>query len=109
MEIEGAGTYLCALIDPKMPDGEGPGYYQPVVGRALPLNVPEDIQQGAREITVTGQGKYPVTGGNLVMEKFQCGMNGRDYWEGRVEVIVQTSQGAVTIPGTFAFCVIPTW
>lgn len=34
LEVSGSGTYLCARIDPKMPDGEDEAYYKPIVGRA---------------------------------------------------------------------------
>ena len=109
LEITGPGMYLCALIDPKMPDVEGDGYYKPMVGRALSFKVPADLLPTPREITIPNQGKYPVTGGSLTMEKFQVGMEGRDKWDGKIELTLQTAQGPVPLSGTFSFCVVPTW
>lgn len=109
LEISGPGTFLCALIDPKMQGGDGEAYYKPVLGRSLPFNVPLDLQPTPREITIPNQGKYPVTGGSATIEKAQIGMDGRDMCEGRIEVTVQTSQGPATASGTFSFCVVPTW
>jgi len=109
LEMTGPGTCLYALIDPKMQGEDGEAYYKPVAGRTLPFNVPLDLAPTPREITIPNLGKYPVTGGSIVMEKFQIGMNGRDWWDGRIEVVVQTAQGPATLPGTFSFCVVPTW
>lgn len=109
LEISGPGTFLCALIDPKMQGGEGAEYYRPVVKRALPFNVPLDLQHTPREITIPNLGKYPVTGGSITMEKFQIGMDGRDMWDGQIELTVQTAQGPTPLTGTFSFCVVPTW
>lgn len=109
LEISGPGTFLCAAIDPKMPDGEGDVYYKPIVGRVLPMNLSLDLMPTPREITIPNQGKYPVTGGSVTMDQFQIGMDGRDMWEGRIEVTVQTSQGPTALSGTFKFCVVPVW
>lgn len=109
MELTGPGTYVCALIDPKMPDVEGDGYYQPLVGRALPLTVSKDLLPDEREITAPNLGKYTVVGGNLTMEKFQNGMDGRDHWEGKIDLQLQTTQGIIPVSGTFSFTVVPTW
>jgi len=109
LEIEGPGTYVCALIDPKMPDEEGEGYYKPIVGRALPLNVPKDLLPNEREITAPNVGKYTVVDGNLTMGKFQNGMDGRDHWDGKIDLQLQTTQGVIPVSGTFSFTVVPTW
>lgn len=109
MELTGPGTYVTALIDPKMPDVEGDGYYRPLVGRALPLTVPKDLLPDEREITAPNLGKYTVVGGNLTMDKFQIGMDGRDHWDGRIDLQLQTTQGVIPVSGTFSFTVVPTW
>ncbi|MCC6796469.1 MAG: hypothetical protein IT366_15220 [Candidatus Hydrogenedentes bacterium] len=109
MELSGSGTYFAALIDPKMPDVEGDAYYQPIVGRALPLTVPKDLLPDDREITAPNLGKYTIVGGNLTMEKFQIGMDGRDHWDGRIDLQLQSTRGVIPVSGTFSFTVVPTW
>ncbi len=110
VELGGPDTFLAARIDPKMPDGEdGDAYYQPVVGRAFPMDVPLDLLETPREISVPGQGKYAVIGGSITMDAFQRAPERRAFWQGRIEVIIQTSQGPITLPGTFDICIVPTW
>ncbi|MDZ4860251.1 MAG: hypothetical protein SGI88_14840 [Candidatus Hydrogenedentes bacterium] len=111
VEIEGPGTFLAARIEPKMPSSPevDDAYFAPVIGRDLPMDVPLDLLTTPRELTIPDQGTYPVTGGNITMEKFSLGKEGRAFWEGRITVTIQTSQGPVSLPGTFNVCIVPTW
>ncbi|HRK36485.1 MAG TPA: hypothetical protein PLJ47_17950 [Candidatus Hydrogenedentes bacterium] len=109
VQFGGAGTFIVAGIDGKMPDDEGDGYYAPLVGKALPVNVSLDLVEGAREVTLPGLGLQPVAGGQITLEKFRRLGDGKDLWEGKIELSVQGPQGLMNIPGTFKVSIVPTW
>lgn len=110
LEIEGPGTYVCALIDPKMPDEEGEGYYKPIVGRALPLECAEGFaaerarNHGAKCWKIHGGGRQSYDG---QVPKW----NGwpRPLADGKIDLQLQTTQGVIPVSGTFSSTVVPTW
>lgn len=108
IEIDGPGTSVVAAFNDKLKDGQdGMSDYTPLVSKPIPIQP----QAGEEEQTVNlpGLGIYPVLGGNITLQKFQHGMDGRDWWEGSIELRVRTAAGPSTLVGAFKGGIVPTW
>lgn len=108
IEIGGPGTYLAAAFNDKLHDGaNGMSDYGPLKSRSIPIQP----QAGAKVQTINlpGLGTYPVLSGSLTMQKYRHGMEGRDWWEGSIELTVRTAVGPSTLFGTFKGGIVPTW
>ncbi len=107
VEIAGAGTLVHFSNEAKMhDDAQGLSDFATIVGKPLPLWT--EVSE-AMEITVTGRGKYTISGGALTLERFEHGMEGRDWWEGRIELKLKTEHGDTPVSGTFKTCIVPVW
>jgi hypothetical protein len=106
IELRGPDTYIYAEVPNKIEDGEdGLSDYKPI------LNRPQSIKEGADPLMLNmpGLGKYPIQSGSITLEKYDHGMDGRVWWEGRISLVVTTNAGPQAISGGFAFGIVPVW
>ena len=61
------------------------------------------------KVNISGVGVFPVRGGAITMEKYQVGREGNDWWDGKIQLLIDTSTGPQTINGTFSMCIVPVW
>lgn len=109
VEVSAEATNLLIKNPDGMKEGkDGLSDYATIAGKPLPIQ-PKDLRDQASKITIPGFGAFPVLGGTLTLEKFEHGMNGRDWWDGKIELNLQTASGPNTAKGTFSTCIIPVW
>ncbi|MBX7259688.1 MAG: hypothetical protein K1Y02_25250 [Candidatus Hydrogenedentes bacterium] len=107
VEIMGNGTLIHFSNEAKMEDdANGLSDFARIVGKALPLWTE---MNETMEISLEGRGKYPIAGGSLTLERFEHGMEGRDWWEGRIELKLKTENGDTPVSGTYKTCIVPVW
>jgi hypothetical protein len=107
IEINGPGSTVHFKYESKLSsNSSGDSDYKPLEGKPMPLwnEAGEPL-----EITMPGRGTYPIAAGTLTVERSENGMEGRDWWEGRLDLTLRTSQGEIPVSGTFKTCIIPVW
>ena len=110
VELAGQGVYLVAQIPGKTDeDAQERKLYGALVGKALPIQ--QDPAMGGQPMTlaVPGADKYSVIGGNLHLDRFEHGSSTMDWWEGRLELTLQTAAGPFPVTGTFKIGIVPVW
>lgn len=107
VEVTGNGTRIHFANEAKMEDNaDGVSDYARIAGKALPLWT--ELEE-TMEITLEGRGKYAIGGGSMTLERFEHGIEGQDWWEGRVELSLKTEHGDTPVSGTFKTCIVPLW
>jgi hypothetical protein len=110
VEIGGQGTYFVVQVAEKIEeDAQENLQYQTIAGKRLPVQPLDPTGGQTMSIEVPGSGPYGVTGGALILEKFEHGPSETDWWEGRLELTLQTTAGAYSVTGTFSFGIVPVW
>lgn len=109
VEIEGKGMYIVAQVAGKVEeDDQEQLLYGAFVGKPLPVAT-LDPGTDSMTIEIPGSGPYTVAGGTLTLERFEHGPSTTDWWEGRIELNLQTTAGAYPVTGTFSFGIVPVW
>ncbi len=110
VEVSGDGMYFIAQVAGKVEeDDQERLQYRALVGRMLPVQPMEPGNGEPMTIEIPGSGPYTIGGGGMTLEKFEHGPSTIDRWEGRLDLTLQTTQGPVSITGTFSFGIVPVW
>ncbi|MCC6488409.1 MAG: hypothetical protein IT364_13005 [Candidatus Hydrogenedentes bacterium] len=110
VELSGEGMYLIAQVPGKTDeDAQERKLYGALVGKALPVQHLPDMGGQPMSLAVPGADRYSVMGGNLHLDRFEHGSGTTDWWEGRIDLTLQTTAGAYPVTGTFKFGIVPVW
>lgn len=110
VELAGQGVYLIAQVPGKTDeDAQERKLYGALAGKALPIQ--QDPEMGGEPMTlaVPGADKYSVIGGTLHLDRFEHGSSTVDWWEGRIDLTLQTTAGAYPVTGTFKIGIVSVW
>ncbi len=89
-------------------DFDGENAYDPIVNAPLPAG---NLGFDEEELTLNlpGLGVFTVSSGSLTVLKYQIGRDGRDWWDGKISLTIESDQGQKTLPGDFSWCIVPVW
>jgi len=82
--------------------------YDPIINAPLPVGT-LGFEDTEMRLNLPGLGVFTVTGGSLTLLKYQIGRDGRDWWDGKISLTIETDQGEKVLPGTFSWCIVPVW